>query len=167
MGHSITGLILPGPFDARAVADWDVAEVPLGAGLRLAHLTHYFTAYWQVRRGGTGRLDLPPGLPSVFPGEGVVLRLAAALTGVTDAPRIPPFALVMTDYFGGTGAQWACVFVAGRRTGGVRDINAALRALGVRAADGADEFDTVGLGRHRHTPDRLDRYETLCDELGV
>ncbi|GAB3852104.1 hypothetical protein ACFPIJ_53935 [Dactylosporangium cerinum] len=117
MGHCITGLILPGPLDARAVADWDVTEVPLGAGLRLAHVTHYFTAYWQVRHGETGRLDLPPGLPAVFPDEGVVLSLAAALTGAADVSQIPPCALVMTDYFGGAGGQWACVFVAGRRPG--------------------------------------------------
>jgi hypothetical protein len=32
-------------------------------------------------------------------------------------------------------------------------INAGLRALGVRASHGQDEFETVGLTRHRHTED--------------
>ncbi|WP_327003702.1 hypothetical protein OHA72_53010 [Dactylosporangium sp. NBC_01737] len=163
MGHNIVGLLLPGPCDRRAVTDWDVTEAPLGGGLSLAHLTHYYTAYWQARRGETGLLDLPAGLPPVFPRERVVLRLAAALTGTAE----PTFALVMTDYFGGAGDQWACVFTAGQRTGGVRTVNDALRALGVQATGGTDEFDTVGLGRHRHTPDRLDRYEDLCAELGI
>jgi hypothetical protein len=163
VSHNITALILAGPCDPRAVREWDVAEAPLGAGLSLVHLTHYYTAYWQARRAGTGHLDLPPGLPSVFPRERVVLSLAAALTGAADTT----FALVMTDYFGGAGSQWACVFTAGQRSGGLRDINDALRALGVRAAGDQDEFDTVGLGRHRHTPDRLDRYADLCDDLGV
>jgi hypothetical protein len=167
VGHNITGLILPGPCDRRAVADWDVAEVALGAGLSLVHLTHYYTAYWQARRGETARLDLPEDFPPLFPRERVVLSLAAALTRAADCGQIPTFALVMTEYFGGIGAQWASVFTAGRCIGGVRDINDALRVLGVRAIGGADEFDTVGLGRHRHAPDRLDRYEDLCDDLGV
>jgi hypothetical protein len=98
VGHNITGMILPGPCDRHAVTEWDAAEVPLGAGLSLVHLTHYYTAYWHV--------------------------------------------------------------------GGVRDSNHALRVLGVRAVAGADEFDTVGLGRHRRTPACLDRYEDLCDDLG-
>jgi hypothetical protein len=34
-------------------------------------------------------------------------------------------------------------------------INVALRALGVHAEDGRDEFDTLGLGRHRWTGDWL------------
>jgi len=55
--------------------------------------------------------------------------------------------------------------VDGRRERDVRDINAALRVLGVVAADGLDEFDTVGLAEHRSTPEALDRYEDLCDEL--
>lgn len=34
-------------------------------------------------------------------------------------------------------------------------INAGLRALGVRARPGRDEYDTIGLTRHRHTEDWL------------
>jgi hypothetical protein len=163
VSHNITGLVLAGPCEPRAVREWDVVEVRLGAGLSLVHLTHYVTAYWQARRGEAGRLDLPPELPPVFPRERVVLSLAAALAGTEDCT----FALVMTDYFGGIGGQWACVFTAGRRVGGLRDINDALRELGVQAAADQDEFDTVGLGLHRHPPDRLDQYADLCDELGV
>jgi hypothetical protein len=32
-------------------------------------------------------------------------------------------------------------------------INQALRALGLPADDGRDEFDTLGLGKHRRTQD--------------
>lgn len=35
----------------------------------------------------------------------------------------------------------------------VAPLNSALRLLGARAADGVDEFDAVGLGRHRHVED--------------
>ena len=51
------------------MAAWDVVEVPLEAGRRLVHLTLYYMAYWQARRGETGNLDLPPGIPAPFPRE--------------------------------------------------------------------------------------------------
>ncbi|MEV0133254.1 hypothetical protein AB0H83_32920 [Dactylosporangium sp. NPDC050688] len=160
MGHSITALIVTGEPDRAAAAEWGVEPVPLGEGRWLVPITHYFTAYRQARLGETEALDVPASFPAVFPREGVVLRLAAALTA-------NPFALVMTDYSGGTGDQWACVFADGRRVDGIERINAALRELGVERRGELDEFDTVGLGAHRHPPDGLDRYEALCDELGV
>jgi hypothetical protein len=163
MGHSICAVIVGEPFDERAASEWDVVGLPLGQRLRLAHISHYYTAYMQARRGETAMLDIPPDFPVIFPREAVVLSLAAALAG----ERAATFALVMTDYFGGAGDQWACAFVEGRRVEAVSNINAALRALGVQAAEGLDEFDTVGLARHRTTPDYLDRYEDLCNELDV
>jgi hypothetical protein len=36
-------------------------------------------------------------------------------------------------------------------------INLVLRELGVQAAAEMDEFDTLGLGQHRHTDKWLDR----------
>ena len=167
MGHDICALIVTEPFDERAARDWDVAGLPLGHHLRLVHVSTSYTAYWQARRAETARLDVPADFPAVFPREGVVASLAAALAGPTRAGREPSFALVATDYFGGAGEQWACAYVDGRRVSDVRDINAALRVLGVTAADGLDEFDTVGLAAHRSTPEVLDRYEDLRDELGA
>jgi len=38
---------------------------------------------------------------------------------------------------------------------GDKAVNAGLRAIGVCAADGSEEYDTVGLGRHRMTEDWL------------
>ncbi|MBC8143450.1 MAG: type II toxin-antitoxin system VapC family toxin [Armatimonadetes bacterium] len=65
---------------------------------------------------------------------------------------------VEADYFGGVGDQCAVVWQGGvsvmfpaRRTGNA--INEALARLGVRAAPPLDSFDTVGLGRFRHTED--------------
>ncbi|GAA3390505.1 hypothetical protein [Cryptosporangium minutisporangium] len=166
MGHSITALLVPEPYDERAARAWDVVGVPLPAGLRLVHLDHYYSAYWQARRGVTARLDVPPDFPGTFPREGVVAELAAAVAGTTPSDELT-FALLMTDYFGGIGEQWACAFAAGNRVPSVRDINGVLRVLGVRAVAGSDEFDTVGLGQHRTSPAYLERYPDLCDELGV
>jgi len=168
MSHCITALIVRDkPFDVLAARDWDVVRVPLGAGLCLVHIDHYYTAYWQKRRGEVAKLDVPPDFSGLFPREGVVLSLAAALTGAVDRGEAPTFALVMTDYFGGVGDQWASAYVNGRRIPDVRHVNDALRALGVQAIGEADEFDTVGLGKHRSSPDYLERYVALCDELGV
>jgi hypothetical protein len=167
VGHSISALIVDEPFDERAAREWDVIGLPIGQRLRLVHLSHYYTAYMQARRGETAMLDVPEDFPSVFPREAVVAGLAAALAADAPIGGATPFAVVMTDYFGGVGDQWACAFVAGRRVETVRDINAALRTMGVQAAEDLDEFDTVGLASHRSTPVYLDRYEDLCDETGV
>ncbi|XVV14065.1 hypothetical protein ACQP2X_06825 [Actinoplanes sp. CA-131856] len=154
MGHNICALIVKGPFDEGAAREWDVEGLPLGGGLRLVHVSPYYTEYWQARLGETAVLDVPGDFPGIFPREGVVATLAAAVAGAE-----APFALVVTEYFGGVGEQWACVFEAGRRVEGVEDINGALRVLGVRADGGLDEFDTVGLDAHRGTPERLYHYE--------
>jgi hypothetical protein len=67
-----------------------------------------------------------------------------------------------TDYFGGVGAQGAAVFrdgslVFGPKSAKIGPINQALSMLGIRTvAPAHDEFETVGLHRHRHTEDWLD-----------
>jgi hypothetical protein len=42
-----------------------------------------------------------------------------------------------------------------------------LRALGIARRSDLDEFDTVGLSRHRSSPRHLDRYVALCDDFDV
>lgn len=71
-----------------------------------------------------------------------------------------PVAYVEAESFGGQGAQ-AHVLVPCAGPAGVvvvadDAVNAALRWLGVTAADGRDEFATVGLDRNRDTEAWLD-----------
>lgn len=67
-----------------------------------------------------------------------------------------------TEYFGGTGAQGAAVFSKGSLVFGPKSaesgpINEALRVLGVKVTPPAfDEFEAIGLNRHRHTEDWLE-----------
>jgi hypothetical protein len=88
---------------------------------------------------------------------GTVADLLAALS------TAGPVAYAELDYFGGAGRQAAVMWDAGELVWGpsVLDVNqpvahegtpvsSALRRLGVVAAQGLDEFDTVGLPRHRH-----------------
>lgn len=66
-----------------------------------------------------------------------------------------------TEYFGGAGSQGAAVFRSGEIAYGpkaaeVGPIIEALELLEIRtSAQGADAFQTVGLGRHRQTVDLL------------
>jgi hypothetical protein len=73
-----------------------------------------------------------------------------------------PVAYITTAYFGGQGGQDALVWDGGSlrfspTTPGYDQgwpntpISQALRLLGVVADNGMDEFDTVGLGKHRET----------------
>lgn len=79
-----------------------------------------------------------------------------------------PAAYVEADYFGGTGTQSAQVWHAGKvvlgplhkgeretSAAGGSPISQALRRLGAAKGDHIDEFDAVGLGRHRRTDDWL------------
>ena len=161
MGHNITALVIADAFSCDVADALDLVAVALTPSLTMFHLDHYYTAYWQAVRGCTKQLDIPPEFPGVFPREAVVAQLVAELTGRDDAK----FALIQTEYFGGTGSQWACAFNGPQCAPG--SINDALRALGVIPRKDLDEFDTVGLGEHRHSPEYLERYVALCDERGV
>ncbi len=62
-------------------------------------------------------------------------------------------AYIETEYFGGEGFERSAVFrdsnvILGPLEGGGA-VNRALRALGVAAQPGQEEFDAAGLGRHR------------------
>ncbi|MFI6872889.1 hypothetical protein ACIBL6_05565 [Streptomyces sp. NPDC050400] len=77
-----------------------------------------------------------------------------------------PFAYVEAEYFGGAGEQRAAVWADGslalgpldasekkRFSRAVSPISQALRRLGARKRLGEDEFEAVGLDRHRNTED--------------
>jgi hypothetical protein len=70
---------------------------------------------------------------------------------------LAPVAYVEAEFFGGDGEQSAFVWSDGSRVLGPIDsqhaINEALRFLGVQIGNAHDEFDAVGLGRHRDTND--------------
>ncbi|NUN47846.1 MAG: hypothetical protein HUU15_03335 [Candidatus Brocadiae bacterium] len=91
--------------------------------------------------------------------EGIDRRFPEAGTGamghwlreVSSAGRL---AYVGAEFWGGQGAQWSLVEERGEillSSDSIDAINLALRLLGVVAEEGKDEFDTVGLGRHRRT----------------
>jgi len=161
VGHSITALIVRGRCDPAAAAAVDLRPVILTGDLTLLHIDHNYAAYWQSVRGVVGELDVPEDFPTVFPRERVLASLVESLVDTAS----PAFAILMTDYFGGVGDQWACAFSGVARCPSDATINGALRCLGVTRRPGRDEFDTVGLSAHRSPPDDLDRYVDLCQAL--
>lgn len=66
-------------------------------------------------------------------------------------------AYVEAEYFGGQGGQISIIWGNHKRehlfSYGQDCINKVLKDFGVQAKSGNDEFDTVGLGRHRNTID--------------
>jgi len=165
MGHSITTLVLNGDCDAAAMQRYDLRPIDLGFRLQLCHIDHYYAACWQKKNGAHELLPLDlPDLPAIFPREGVLLQIAREVLGTPE----PQFAVIMTEFMGGVGRQWAQVYTGGEIAGdSLHTINHALRFLGVVSQPGIDEFDTVGLDRIRHNPEYLEKYVDLADELGV
>jgi hypothetical protein len=84
-------------------------------------------------------------------GGGAVPEAVAAACSV--ASRRARVAYVEAELFGGSGCQASIVWDKGEITTGPsvgqHAINQALLLLGVRTAPGQDEFDALGLGRHR------------------
>jgi hypothetical protein len=72
-------------------------------------------------------------------------------TWCAEASRGTVIAFISAFYFGGQGGQSAEVWSNQKVVKSDVTVNSALQLLGVRAAAGEDEFDTVGLGRFRKT----------------
>jgi hypothetical protein len=124
MAYTLEALIAGQPVAAALAEALGAVAVPLGQG--------------------TALVPLPSGLtPDV---ESLAAR-------VSDQA---PVLYAEAEFFGGVGEQQAVLWRGGEATaldGGAAPINAALRALGVRRSGDLDEFDSVGLGRHRSTPE--------------
>lgn len=82
-------------------------------------------------------------------------RLSAVAFLLKEVSKTAPVAYIEAEFHGGAGAQssiaWTnnCVSFGPEHSGDA--INKVLRHLGVQAIGLADEFDTLGLGHHRHT----------------
>lgn len=163
MGHAICAILLKGAFDQERAAAYDLLGIALGHDITMFHIDHYYSACWQKQLDVTGSLQAP-GACAIVPDEAVIAVLMSTITGRS----APLFAVILTDYFGGAGEQWAYVYGGSALVDPqIRSINQALARLGIAARPGLDEFDTIGLGNYRSQPEYLDKYRNLADELGV
>ena len=126
------------PASLKAVAlPGGVYMIPMGTAALQAHSLPFLPLTDE------GNKELPLG----------IAKLCEGLSAECD------LAYVEAEFFGGTGAQAHALFSGGKMVGPVvvsdAAINAALRHLGVQKAEAPDEFDAVGLGRHRNADDWL------------
>jgi hypothetical protein len=164
VGHHICGLVIALPYDAEQARSYDLIAALTDGVRTLFPIDHYWSAAWQAKRGDVdGRLELPPDLPATFPNEGAIHAIAEAITG---RPELR-FGVILTDYFGGSGDQWAVLFEGVRPIGGRTRVNELLCSLGLQRRLDLDEWDTFGLADVRSKPAYLARYREICEELGV
>jgi hypothetical protein len=154
MGYTLEAII-GSPSALRAeVEDLPAAVlVPLAQGLAMVPMTDEL---FDAVTDGTSNRPLGFRMPSGFD------RVLATWSSVG------PVSYVEADFFGGVGSQRAALWVGGELVLGplsVDDnqpfedagspISQVLRHLGVAQANYRDEFEAVGLGRHRDTADWL------------
>ncbi|WP_290051899.1 hypothetical protein [Amycolatopsis solani] len=155
MGYQLQGAIATEPVLRKlAGTAEDACLVPLTQHLCLLPITD--ALFDAVTVAGAAKLDVFWKAPAGF-GR----ALAACSTG-------GPVTYVEADYFGGSGTQSAQVWDGGQVVLGPlhlatgkpipaegSPISRALRWHGVVKGEHFDEFDAVGLGRHRETGDWL------------
>ncbi|KAF0240693.1 MAG: hypothetical protein FD180_4803 [Planctomycetota bacterium] len=146
MSYSLEAVIGLEPairFAARGREHAVVAE--LSHGLALIPLTDRLNAELEQCFGREADPDF----------QGIPLGVPATARWLREASRSAFLAFICAEFFGGDGYQWAVGMENGVVVLGFLKapdaINQVLSLLGVRAHPGTDEFDTVGLGRHRRT----------------
>jgi hypothetical protein len=102
----------------------------------------------------------PAERPWLYETHSIFTHLPQALAPhLRELSRVAAVAYVEAEYHGGDGEQRSIVWQDGAPLGEPEEssgaINDALRRLGVEQAEGADRFDTLGLGRHRSVDDWL------------
>ncbi len=136
MGHAIQALVTSQVVHLKQLAEFDLIALP-AAGFTVIPLHANHCDAWTERLQLESRSHSP-------------LLLDLEVTHViARALRITRYALLETDYFGGTGTQGAAVYEFEKQVLLGDSINAALRLLGVTCRAGLDEFDTLELGKHR------------------
>jgi hypothetical protein len=157
MGYVLQGVIAPARalLPRRAFANGVIVD--LGQGLGMMPMTA--ALFDEIRQGDEGDPRFAPAY--LFPPRFEVVLAAWSV--------IDPVAYVEADYFGGIGSQFAAVWQGGTLAlgplmltedepwplPGCSPISQALRHLGVSAEGQYDEFDAIGLGRHRQVSEWL------------
>jgi hypothetical protein len=164
MSHSITALILKDNFDKDKAKQFDLRPIDLGFNLTLFHIDHYYSACWQYLLRTEGHLEMinPDGM--LLPTEYALYEIVKTIS----SSKTPEYAIIVTNYFGGVGSQYANAFSGTVNVNkNMQTINEALAYLGVYPILGLDAFDKVGLDKIRRQPDYLEKYSDLADEYGV
>lgn len=151
MGHAVQGFIARADILRDATRGLGAARVvPLEQGFALLLNTDDLAD--EIAKGAQG--GEPPHV------EFYKLSSALADFGAACSGR-GAVAYFETDYWGGEGEQAAVLWKGGEvvceparaKLGPINDV---LRRMGVERGDGLDQFDAVGLGRHRNNDDWIE-----------
>jgi len=153
--HDVKALVAAAAVLAGVPARFSSAVLcPLIQGFALLPLTDSVAR--QIGDAHTSAEHLHPHVPDMAPGVAPFAK-ALSLEGSV--------AYISTEFFGGSGGQdavvWKGAYVALHLSDGGDNsiewpnspVSQAFRTIGVRATEGLDEFDTIGLGAHRSTDD--------------
>jgi hypothetical protein len=148
--HDVKALVAEeGCLRDEMVAFQNAVICPLCQGFALVPITDPLAEELKLSMRGTDS----PLVPDMASGlGGLALRISDSVA----------VAYISTEYFGGLGGQDAVAWSKGEvifspenegydGTWPNSAISQALKAIGVIANNGQDEFDTLGLGRHRET----------------
>jgi hypothetical protein len=162
--HHVTALIAKNHTLATRACQFGHAIVcPLVQGYALLPITEALAKELAVYQTGTKAVLTKP-----VPGFSVGLQALAI-----EISQDSPVAYITTSYFGGRGGQDALVWNKGRlrfspATPGYDQnwpnspISQALRLIGVVAEEEMDEFDTIGVGKHRETQQWAESARFFC-----
>lgn len=165
MGHHINAVLLKGPFDENLAKSFDLRPTRLPFDLTLFPTDACHLDYWSEKLKLEGFVsDIP------------LLNCKVVHHMVSTIALGSLFALVQTDYVGGTGSQAATVYrgdvevmqpettLVGPVKRSIGPINKALRLLGVKASRGLDEFMTIGLDRFRDFDELYEEYKEKLNQ---
>jgi hypothetical protein len=148
MGHFVTGLIAEhSTLDTFAKEHFSHAPIALEQGLAILPLREQ-----DIIALAPDATEVPKGFTYLSE------QLSSTLAKAAESTTIVYFE---TEYFGDLGGQGAAAYINGALAFGpkadrIGPINEALRLLGVTVKAGCrDEFETIGLERHRSTRDWL------------
>lgn len=142
MGYDIQAIIsTQSVLEARSVDFCSAVVAPLGAGLALIPITDELLD--EVGASGD---------------SGKFYKFTPAIADWLRTISVSaPAAYVEAEFFGGAGGQGAVAWARGEQllapTHEAAAINIALRLLGVLRGNSRDEFEAIGLPRHRQTND--------------
>jgi hypothetical protein len=151
MGHTVTGLIARSIILEAFSCDHSLYRpAALVGDLAILPLRKIDLESFQTSQSGAGTKGL----------QHLSTRLVEQLRR---SSQKGPLIYFETEYFGGSGGQGAAAFrndelVFGPNWAKIGPINHALKLIGISIEPPArDEFETVGLHRHRHTAAWLER----------
>lgn len=142
MGHGISAIVAQRPITQDKAEYYSLPVFGVGdyviVGLDDTHADH-----WALKTGIGFKL-----LSDMAHDTAITLHFAKEL-------GLREFALIHTDYFGGSGSQWATVYRDEVRVLKVTEdgINRALALIGVQGSQDLDEFETIGLHKYRQFDD--------------